>query len=552
MAALPIALHLIARDVCIEHHESRGGRMDSASHVASTPLGQQLPVSQHVPRGLVPSQHPVPFQVPSMETTAKTHWEPRGVQQAGIEYALTRFYRVRQWGWSKFPHSDGAALGHIRTSAVILESSSGEARRGHSLGRPTPVVATRECDQIFDTGKSSIRGCASNHRVNEHMTAQDTKMPKQSPRCHTAIALAPHDKEKKRRQKPNPVLLARPRKAELSRSNPEAAFLPPACGGSISLTCTSGTGRSATSEDAANLEMPPAETPQSIRDASICGRQEDPATAMAIVFCPHKCTNGSLGEPHRAQFGRPSPCLVVRNRPVDWKLRITDLHIRKWTKPNINEDAANVRDASCRKPRIHGCAWGACNDVDNAQNLEWHFRPSPSPGGGLPFVARLPACIRRSLGIKNRMTRRHKGLLFSTACGRTGHAASITKRLRLCLIFVQGTGQHGVASGTSGVVVVKRTIRCAKSHNPAAAQVPLSTSLCSARVRMLFRYWAQVRSCPLAPIPGSSSDLFRFAPGGWRGEFGHSGYPVVAKADPWMSGQFQTTRDYSDWSGRTK
>ncbi|KAK4073340.1 hypothetical protein Purlil1_13047 [Purpureocillium lilacinum] len=32
----------------------------------------------------------------------------------------------------------------------------------------------------------------------------------------------------KRRQKPNPVLLARPRKAELSRSNREAAFLPPA------------------------------------------------------------------------------------------------------------------------------------------------------------------------------------------------------------------------------------------------------------------------------------------------------------------------------------
>lgn len=33
-------------------------------------------------------------------------------------------------------------------------------------------------------------------------------------------------------------------------------------------------------------------------------RQGDPATAMAMMLCPRKCTNGSLGDLRRAQFGR--------------------------------------------------------------------------------------------------------------------------------------------------------------------------------------------------------------------------------------------------------
>ena len=57
--------------------------------------------------------------------------------------------------------------------------------------------------------------------------------------------------------------------------------------------------------------------------------------------------------------------------------------------------------------------------------------------GQVNLCGQLPAHTRRTLGIKNRMTRRHKRLFFSTALRRAGHAASITKRLRLWQRFVQ-------------------------------------------------------------------------------------------------------------------
>ncbi|KAK4068311.1 hypothetical protein Purlil1_13840 [Purpureocillium lilacinum] len=50
-----------------------------------------------------------------------------------------------------------------------------------------------------------------------------------------------------------------------------------------------------------------------------------------------------------ATFAVPNSdvCMHSRREPTCWwKLHIPDLHIRKWTKPHITEDAANLRDAS--------------------------------------------------------------------------------------------------------------------------------------------------------------------------------------------------------------
>ncbi|KAK4073058.1 hypothetical protein Purlil1_13171 [Purpureocillium lilacinum] len=118
--------------------------------------------------------------------------------------------------------------------------------------------------------------------------------------------------------------------------------------GYTSLICT-GNGRSATSKDAANLETPPAGSPQVIPDAFLCGVPPSRETSGRSCHfhgddaLSTKCTNGSLGDLRRAQFGRPSACMAVGNRPVDGKLRIKDLHIRKWTKCHVTEDAANLR-----------------------------------------------------------------------------------------------------------------------------------------------------------------------------------------------------------------
>ncbi|KAK4075258.1 hypothetical protein Purlil1_12688 [Purpureocillium lilacinum] len=102
----------------------------------------------------------------------------------------------------------------------------------------------------------------------------------------------------------------------------------PSDGGSTSLICNVRKWTKRQSEDAGNLETPPAGSPQFIPDAFLCG-------------VPPSCTNGSLGGLRRAQFGYPSASMVVGNRPVGWKLRITDLHTKKWTLSHITQDAAN-------------------------------------------------------------------------------------------------------------------------------------------------------------------------------------------------------------------